>query len=61
MCFHIVMSSHTLALQAGLSFIGEKGITVKVIDLQLNMYTAPALLAAVFGVVNILLVGLVLR
>ncbi|TNM93949.1 hypothetical protein fugu_002125 [Takifugu bimaculatus] len=49
------------ALQACLSFIGEKGITVKVIDLQLNMYTAPALLAAAFGVVNILLVGLVLR
>lgn len=61
MCFHIVMSSHTLALQACLSFIGEKGITVKFIDLQLNMYTAPALLAAAFGVVNILLVGLVLR
>lgn len=60
MCFHIVMSSHT-ALQACLSFIGEKGITVKVIDLQLNMYTAPALLAAVFGVVNVLLVSLVLR
>lgn len=55
------MSSHTSALQACLSFIGEKGITIKVIDLQLNMYTAPALLATAFGVVNILLVGLVLR
>uniref|UniRef100_A0A667YL26 Major facilitator superfamily domain containing 8 n=1 Tax=Myripristis murdjan TaxID=586833 RepID=A0A667YL26_9TELE len=49
------------ALQAGLSFIGEHGVTVKVIDLQLNMYTAPALLAALFGVINILLVLLILR
>ncbi|KAI3375779.1 hypothetical protein L3Q82_004072 [Scortum barcoo] len=49
------------ALQAGLSFIGEHGVTVGVIDLQLNMYTAPALLAAVFGLINILLVVLVLR
>uniref|UniRef100_A0A4W5Q818 Major facilitator superfamily domain containing 8 n=1 Tax=Hucho hucho TaxID=62062 RepID=A0A4W5Q818_9TELE len=49
------------ALQAGLSFIGEQGVRVKVIDLQLNMYTAPALLAALFGVINILLVVLVLR
>ncbi|XP_071758743.2 major facilitator superfamily domain-containing protein 8 isoform X1 [Centroberyx gerrardi] len=49
------------ALQACLSFIGEQGVTVKIIDLQLNMYTAPALLAAAFGVVNILLVLLVLR
>ncbi|XP_032366872.1 major facilitator superfamily domain-containing protein 8 isoform X1 [Etheostoma spectabile] len=49
------------ALQACLSFIGEHGVTVKVIDLQLNMYTAPALLAASFGLVNILLVVLVLR
>uniref|UniRef100_A0A4W5Q6Z1 Major facilitator superfamily domain containing 8 n=1 Tax=Hucho hucho TaxID=62062 RepID=A0A4W5Q6Z1_9TELE len=48
------------ALQAGLSFIGEQGVRVKVIDLQLNMYTAPALLAALFGVINILLVVLVL-
>lgn len=49
------------ALQACLSFIGEHGVTVKIIDLQLNMYTAPALLAAAFGLVNILLVFLVLR
>lgn len=50
-----------LALQASLSFIGEHGVTVNVIDLQLNMYTAPALLAAAFGLINILLVLLVLR
>lgn len=49
------------ALQACLSFIGENGVTIKFIDLQLNMYTAPALLAAIFGVINILLVLLVLR
>nr|XP_019951202.1 PREDICTED: major facilitator superfamily domain-containing protein 8 [Paralichthys olivaceus] len=49
------------ALQACLSFIGEHGFTVKFIDLQLNMYTAPALLAAAFGLINILLVLLVLR
>ncbi|XP_044041070.1 major facilitator superfamily domain-containing protein 8 isoform X1 [Siniperca chuatsi] len=49
------------ALQACLSFIGERGVTVKIIDLQLNMYTAPAFLAAAFGLINILLVVLVLR
>ncbi|KAM3591047.1 uncharacterized protein V6R79_021219 [Siganus canaliculatus] len=49
------------ALQACLSFIGEKGVMVKFVDLQLNMYTAPAFLAAVFGIINILLVVLVLR
>lgn len=49
------------ALQAGLSFIGERGVAVPVLGLQLNMYTAPALLAAAFGVVNVLLVVLVLR
>lgn len=49
------------ALQAGLSFIGEKGFTLDVIYLKFNMYTAPALLAACFGVINILLVFIVLR
>lgn len=49
------------ALQACLSFVGEHGFTVKIIDLQLNMYTAPALLATVFGLINILLVLLVLK
>ncbi|XP_036407861.1 major facilitator superfamily domain-containing protein 8 [Megalops cyprinoides] len=49
------------ALQAGLSFIGETGVSLGVLDLQLNMYTAPALLAACFGIINILLVLLVLR
>uniref|UniRef100_A0AAY5KSG4 Major facilitator superfamily (MFS) profile domain-containing protein n=1 Tax=Esox lucius TaxID=8010 RepID=A0AAY5KSG4_ESOLU len=49
------------ALQAALSFIGEKGLSVNLIDLQLNMYTAPALLAALFAVVNVLLVLFLLR
>ncbi|KAM4537229.1 major facilitator superfamily domain-containing protein 8 isoform 2-T2 [Odontesthes bonariensis] len=49
------------ALQACLSFIGEQGVTVNFIDLHLNMYTTPALLAAVFGLINILLVLLVLK
>ncbi|KAG9338579.1 hypothetical protein JZ751_025637 [Albula glossodonta] len=49
------------ALQAGLSFIGETGVWVKVLDLKLNMYTAPALLAACFGIINVLLVVMVLR
>ncbi|XP_056298982.1 major facilitator superfamily domain-containing protein 8 [Pseudoliparis swirei] len=49
------------ALQACLSFIGEHGVTVKVIDLQLNMYTAPALLATAFCFINILLVVFLLR
>ncbi|XP_022526012.2 major facilitator superfamily domain-containing protein 8 [Astyanax mexicanus] len=49
------------ALQAALSFIGEKGYTLHFLELKLNMYTAPALLAAVFGVINILLVIIILR
>ncbi|XP_030578500.1 major facilitator superfamily domain-containing protein 8 isoform X2 [Archocentrus centrarchus] len=49
------------ALQACLSVIGERGVTVDFIDLKLNMYTTPALLAAVFGLINILLVLFVLR
>uniref|UniRef100_A0A3P8UPC9 Major facilitator superfamily domain containing 8 n=1 Tax=Cynoglossus semilaevis TaxID=244447 RepID=A0A3P8UPC9_CYNSE len=49
------------ALQACLSFIGERGVTVKFIELELNMYTVPALLAAVCGLINMLLVLIVLR
>uniref|UniRef100_A0A673FPI7 Major facilitator superfamily domain-containing protein 8-like n=1 Tax=Sinocyclocheilus rhinocerous TaxID=307959 RepID=A0A673FPI7_9TELE len=49
------------ALQAALSFFGETGVSVNAIQLRVNMYTAPALLAACFGVINILLVILVLR
>ncbi|KAK7909872.1 hypothetical protein WMY93_014556 [Mugilogobius chulae] len=49
------------ALQACFSFIGESGITLKFIDLELNMYTAPALLAAALGLINIILVLFVLK
>lgn len=49
------------ALQAGLSFIGEQGVTVEFIHLRLNMYTSPALLAAVLGIINIVLVLWVLK
>ncbi|XP_062371697.1 major facilitator superfamily domain-containing protein 8 [Sardina pilchardus] len=49
------------ALQAALSVIGETGWSVDLIRLEFNMYTAPALLAACFGIINILLVILVLR
>ncbi|XP_028285062.1 major facilitator superfamily domain-containing protein 8 [Parambassis ranga] len=49
------------ALQACLSFIGEQGVTLNFIHLQLNMYTSPALLATAFGLINILLVVLVLK
>ncbi|XP_068611949.1 major facilitator superfamily domain-containing protein 8 [Brachionichthys hirsutus] len=49
------------ALQACFSFLGENGVTVSALRLQLNMYTAPAFLAAAFGVINISLVLLVLR
>lgn len=59
--FKMCLSLSVVALQACLSFIGEKGVTVNILDLQLNMYTAPAFLAAAFGIVNILLVLLVLR
>lgn len=49
------------ALQACLSFIGECGVTLRFLDLQLNMYTAPALLAATLGLINIILVLFVLK
>ncbi|KAJ0055539.1 hypothetical protein NL108_005370, partial [Boleophthalmus pectinirostris] len=49
------------ALQACLSFIGECGITLKFIELHLNMYTAPAILAAALGLINILLVLFILK
>lgn len=60
-CVNICKTLYMSALQACLSFVGEKGVTVKIIDLQLNMYTTPAILAAFFGLINILLVILVLR
>lgn len=49
------------ALQACLSFIGENGITLGFLNLQLNMYTTPAVLAAALGLVNILMVLFILK
>lgn len=57
----VYFSAYMSALQACLSFIGEEGVTLDFIALKLNMYTTPALLAAVFGLINILLVVILLR
>uniref|UniRef100_A0A8C0IUX6 Major facilitator superfamily domain containing 8 n=1 Tax=Chelonoidis abingdonii TaxID=106734 RepID=A0A8C0IUX6_CHEAB len=42
--------------QTCFSLIGEKGVTWEIIDLQVNMYTAPVLLGALLGVINIILI-----
>ncbi|XP_044537157.1 major facilitator superfamily domain-containing protein 8 isoform X3 [Gracilinanus agilis] len=47
--------------QTCFALIGEKGVTWQTIDLQVNMYTAPVLLGALLGVVNIVLIFAVLR
>uniref|UniRef100_UPI00398EB02E major facilitator superfamily domain-containing protein 8 isoform X1 n=2 Tax=Pristiophorus japonicus TaxID=55135 RepID=UPI00398EB02E len=44
------------ALQAAMTCIGPTGLSWKLIDLELNMYTAPAFLGAFLGVVNIVLI-----
>ncbi|XP_069487203.1 major facilitator superfamily domain-containing protein 8 [Ambystoma mexicanum] len=49
------------AFQTCLTLIGEEGVTMAGIDLQVNMYTAPALLAAVLGIVNIILLFAIFR
>ncbi|XP_042540750.1 major facilitator superfamily domain-containing protein 8 isoform X2 [Dipodomys spectabilis] len=41
--------------------IGEKGVTWDTIKLQINMYTAPVLLGAVLGILNIILIITILR
>ncbi|XP_041056183.1 major facilitator superfamily domain-containing protein 8 isoform X2 [Carcharodon carcharias] len=41
------------ALQAAMTSIGQKGVSWKLIDLDLNMYTTPAFLGAFLGVANI--------
>ncbi|XP_074130924.1 major facilitator superfamily domain-containing protein 8 isoform X1 [Sminthopsis crassicaudata] len=46
--------------QTCFAVIGEKGVTWKAIDLQVNMYTAPALLGAFLGVINIILIFAIL-
>ncbi|KAM6440132.1 major facilitator superfamily domain-containing protein 8 isoform 2-T2 [Liasis olivaceus] len=43
------------------SLIGEKGISWKIIYLQLNMYTAPVLFGSLLGIINIVLIFAVFR
>ncbi|XP_011360429.1 major facilitator superfamily domain-containing protein 8 isoform X2 [Pteropus vampyrus] len=47
--------------QTCFALIGEKGVTWETIKLQINMYTAPVLLGAFLGVLNILLILTILR
>ncbi|KAM9143320.1 major facilitator superfamily domain-containing protein 8 isoform 2-T3 [Pangshura tecta] len=47
--------------QTCFSLIGEKGVTWEIIDLQVNMYTAPVLLGALLGVINIILIFAMFR
>ncbi|XP_005069739.1 major facilitator superfamily domain-containing protein 8 [Mesocricetus auratus] len=47
--------------QTCLALIGEKGVTWDTIKLQINMYTAPVLLSAFLGIVNIILILFILR
>ncbi|XP_048364897.1 major facilitator superfamily domain-containing protein 8 isoform X2 [Sphaerodactylus townsendi] len=43
------------------TLIGEKGVTWKLIKLQVNMYTAPVLFGAFLGIINIVLIFAVFR
>ncbi|XP_052036549.1 major facilitator superfamily domain-containing protein 8 [Apodemus sylvaticus] len=47
--------------QTCFALIGEKGVTWDIIRLQVNMYTAPVLLAAFLGILNIILILFILR
>ncbi|XP_028618723.1 major facilitator superfamily domain-containing protein 8 isoform X2 [Grammomys surdaster] len=47
--------------QTCFALIGEKGVTWDIIKLQINMYTAPVLLAAFLGILNIILILFILR
>lgn len=47
--------------QTCFALIGERGVTWEAIDLQLNMYTAPALLSALLSLLNMLLILALLR
>ncbi|XP_077621185.1 major facilitator superfamily domain-containing protein 8 isoform X2 [Crocuta crocuta] len=47
--------------QTCFALIGEKGVTWDIIKLQINMYTAPVLLGAFLGVLNIILILTLLR
>ncbi|XP_043825390.1 major facilitator superfamily domain-containing protein 8 isoform X2 [Dromiciops gliroides] len=47
--------------QTCFALIGEKGVTWQAIDLQVNMYTAPVLLGAFLGIINVILIFAILR
>ncbi|XP_014409565.1 major facilitator superfamily domain-containing protein 8 isoform X1 [Camelus ferus] len=47
--------------QTCFALIGEKGVTWDTIKLQINMYTAPVLLGAFLGILNIILILTILR
>ncbi|NWI62465.1 MFSD8 protein, partial [Todus mexicanus] len=47
--------------QTCFTLIGEEGITWKLIDLQLNMYTTPVLFGALLGIINIILIFIIFR
>ncbi|KAM8938916.1 major facilitator superfamily domain-containing protein 8 [Pelodytes ibericus] len=49
------------AFQACFTLIGEDGVTFQAIYLQVNMYTAPSLMGAFLGLVNIILVFAIFR
>ncbi|XP_075716577.1 major facilitator superfamily domain-containing protein 8 isoform X4 [Rhinoderma darwinii] len=49
------------AFQAAFTLIGEVGVIFKAIDLQVNMYTAPSLMGAFLGIVNMILIFAIFR
>ncbi|XP_075471564.1 major facilitator superfamily domain-containing protein 8 [Ascaphus truei] len=49
------------AFQACFALIGENGVTFTAIYLQVNMYTAPALMGAALGIANIILIFAIFR
>ncbi|XP_069600037.1 major facilitator superfamily domain-containing protein 8 isoform X1 [Ranitomeya imitator] len=49
------------AFQAAFTLIGEVGVTFTAIELQVNMYTAPSLMGAFLGIVNIILIFAIFR
>lgn len=55
------MYTYLLVFQTCFALIGEKGVTWDIIKLQVNMYTAPVLLAAFLGILNIILILFILR
>ncbi|XP_069781352.1 major facilitator superfamily domain-containing protein 8 isoform X2 [Narcine bancroftii] len=49
------------ALQTAMIGIGQTGVSWKMIDFELNMYTAPAFLGALLGIVNIIFIIAIFR